>query len=106
MVKQTVKDLESEIRSLEEPFDGGFHHTRDLILRLQKVIEVEREIRKIESVELESLCKENRMLKSELGKIERAMQTKNHEIYILQQAILRIPIANETVFKKESQCNE
>jgi len=106
MIKQIVNQFESEIKSLEEPFDGGFHQTRDLILRLQRVIEIEREIRKVESIEQERLNKENQILKSEMCDLERILQTKNHEIYVLQQAILRIPVANESGFIKENPCNE
>ena len=106
MIKQIVDQFESEIKSLEEPFDSGFHQTRDLILRLQRVIEIEREIRKVESIEQEQLSKENQMLKSEMSNMECTLQTKNHEIYILQQAILRIPVANEPGFNKENLCNE
>lgn len=101
MIKQIVNQFESEIKSLEEPFDGGFHQTRDLIYRLQRVIEIEREIRKVESIELERLSKENQSLKAEMGDLERVLQTKNQEIYFLQQAILRIPVAKEPVSKKE-----
>ena len=106
MIKQIVNQFESEIKSLEEPFDSGFHQTRDLILRLQRVIEIEREIRKVESIEQERLHKENQILKSEMSDLESTLQNKNHEIYILQQAILRIPVANDPGFKKENLCNE
>ena len=106
MIKQIVDQFEDEIKSLEEPFDSGFHQTRDLILRLQRVIEIEREIRKVESVEQQRLCKENQMLKSEISDLESMLQTKNNEIYILQQAIMRIPVVNDPGFKKENLCDE
>jgi hypothetical protein len=101
MENQDIAELTAEIEMLESNFDGGFHHTALFINRLKRIIELEREIRNMEAKKLISLESSNEKLRKLVTSLKNSLATKVREVFLLEQGLLRIPLADGSNTKIE-----
>ena len=93
MKNQEIATMIAEIGMLELDFDGGYHHTALFINRLKRIIELERGIRIAEANEITSLESSNESLRKLVTSLEKLLATKTREVFLLEQGLLRIPLA-------------
>ena len=115
MKNQDIAEMAAEIEMLELNFNGGYHHTALFINRLKRIIELERGIRNMEATQLTSLESTNETLRKLLTSLEssnetlrklvtsleNSLATKTREVFLLEQGLLRIPLADGFKAKAE-----
>ena len=94
MKNQDIAEMTAEIEMLELNFNGGYHHTALFINRLKRIIELERGIRNMEATQLTSLESSNENLRKLVTSLEHSLATKTREVFLLEQGLLRIPLAD------------
>jgi hypothetical protein len=94
MENQEITAMIAEIELLELNFNGGYHHTALFIGRLKRIIELERGIRNMEATQVTSLESSNETLRKLVISLENSLATKTREVFLLEQGLLRIPLAD------------
>ena len=94
MKNQDIAEMAAEIEMLELNFNGGYHHTALFINRLNRIIELERGIRNMEANQVTSLESSNETLRKLVISLENSLAIKAREVFLLEQGLLRIPLAD------------
>ena len=94
MENQEITAMIAEIELLELNFNGGYHHTALFIGRLKRIIELERGIRNMEANQVTSLESSNETLRKLVISLENSLAIKAREVFLLEQGLLRIPLAD------------
>ena len=101
MENQEITAMIAEIELLELNFNGGYHHTALFINRLKRIIELERGSRNMEATLLTSLESSDENLRKLVTSLENSLATKTREVFLLEQGLLRIPLADGLKAKVE-----
>ena len=94
MENQEITAMIAEIELLELNFNGGYHHTALFINRLKRIIELERGIRNMEATQVTILESSNETLSKMVISLENSIAIKAREVFLLEQGLLRIPLAD------------